>query len=114
MRKFRKGLAQDTSREGDDYDFAIDLLNSFQSPAGSIHGARDEVRDQPHIASPAINGAGNPSLVSHVNAAGTAVEPLGRAHFADGVSELRQDPNPRTVSHHDGDRYDPFATSLIS
>lgn len=121
MRKFRKGLAQDTSREGDDHDLIIDLFNgfqwpdnSFQWPNGSIHGTRDDGGDRPHIAPPAINGAGNPSLVSHINAAGTAVEPLGPAHFADGVSEPRQDSNPRTVSHHVGDRYDPFATYLIS
>jgi Animal haem peroxidase/RTX calcium-binding nonapeptide repeat (4 copies) len=114
MRKFRKGLAQDASREGDDYDLVIDLLNSFQSPDGSIHRAGDEGRDQPHITSWTINGARNPPLVSAVNAAGTGVEPLGPTHFADGVSELRQGPNPRTVSNHDGDRYDPFATNLIS
>src|SRR5215216_2753749 len=46
-----------------------------------------------------FDGSGNKSSEPDLNAAGTAVERVGPDHFADGISTLRDGPNPRTISN---------------
>src|SRR5262245_57900947 len=65
------------------------------SPARSARAGPDPS----NVAYRALDGSGNPSADSHLNAVGTAVERLGPAYFADGISELREGPNPRTISN---------------
>ncbi|KRR08084.1 hypothetical protein CQ12_14630 [Bradyrhizobium jicamae] len=46
-----------------------------------------------------FDGSGNNLSSPGLNAAGTAVDRIGPAHFADGVSDPLDGPNPRTISN---------------
>lgn len=46
-----------------------------------------------------FEGSGNNLSDPELNAAGTAAERVGPAHFADGISEPLDGPNPRTISN---------------
>jgi heme peroxidase len=46
-----------------------------------------------------FDGSGNNLSGPDLNAAGTAVERIGPAHFTDGISEPLDGPNPRTISN---------------
>src|SRR5262245_35195522 len=69
----------------------------------------------PPIQFRSFDGSGNSLADSALNAAGTAVERIGPAHFADGVSDLRDGPNPRTISNvvvGEGDPHQPNPQDL--
>ncbi|WP_157283144.1 peroxidase family protein [Bradyrhizobium yuanmingense] len=87
------------------------IWTGFQEPRGSHSGEfhwafkGHQVWDGcpqpllPTLQFRSFDGSGNNLTDLDLNAAGTAVDRIGPAHFSDGISEPLDGPNPRTISN---------------
>ena len=97
-----------------------DASPGLVSGAGRLPGPQDDLAwfrpdPPPSLEFRSFDGSGNNLADPHLNAADTAVPHIGVAHFADGVSELRDGPNPRSISNvvvGEGDAHQPNPQGL--